>query len=97
VELRGVRPDGEAVPLPPVMVRPGGYRFLPDSSGLIYLPGIHAQEFWQLDLRTGRQFALAQLDNRGALRTFDVSRDGRSIVFDRSRVNSNVILIEREP
>jgi Tol biopolymer transport system component len=94
VQLRAVRPDGTAVTLPSTMVRPGGYRFLPDGSGLILLREIHAQEFWRLDLGSGKSQLVVQLKNRGALRTFDVTRDGRSIVFDRSRQNSNVVLIE---
>jgi len=95
IQLRAMRPDGTPMPLPEVMVRPGGYRFLPDGTGLVYLPSIHGQEFWRLDLASGRQTAIARLENRGALRTFDVTRDGRFLVFDRSRLNSNVVLIER--
>ena len=94
VQLRAVRPDGRSVTMPSAMVRPGGYRFLPDGTGLILLREIHAQEFWRLDLRSGKSELVAQLKNRGGLRTFDVTRDGRSIVFDRSRQNSNVVLIE---
>jgi len=40
VELLGVRPDGTAVELPAVRARPGGYRFLPNGTGLVYLPFI---------------------------------------------------------
>jgi len=94
VQPRGVRPDGTAVTLPNFMVRPGGYRFLPDGSGLILVREIHAQEFWRLDLGSGKSGLVAQLENRGTLRTFDVTRDGRFIVFDRARQNSNVVLIE---
>ena len=94
VQLRAIHPDGTAVTLPSAMVRPGGYRFLPDGSGLILLREIHAQEFWRLDLRSGEFELVTKLKNRGGLRTFDVTRDGRSIVFDRSRQNSNVVLIE---
>jgi Tol biopolymer transport system component len=94
VQLRAVHPDGSPVAMPGVMVRPGGYRFLPDGSGLILLRDIHAQEFWRLDIRSGKSALVAQLKNRGGLRTFDVTRDGRFIVFDRSRQNSNVVLIE---
>jgi Tol biopolymer transport system component len=94
VQLRAVRPNGTAVMLPSTMVRPGGYRFLPDGSGLILLREIHAQEFWRLEFGSGKTALVAQLKNRGALRTFDVTRDGRFIVFDRSRQNSNVVLIE---
>jgi Tol biopolymer transport system component len=94
VEIRGVRPDGTRVELPHLMVRPGGYRFLPDGSGLVYLPRIFSLDFWLLDLATATSRALTRLANQGALRTFDVARDGRSIVFDRSRQNSNIVLID---
>ena len=95
VELRGIRPDGTPVALPHVMVRPGGYRFLPDGSGLVYVDRIQALDFSLLDLATGRSRQLTRLANRGTLRTFDVTLDGKSIVFDRSQQNSNIVLIER--
>ena len=94
VELRGVRPDGAAVDLPPVFVRPGGYRFLPDGSGLVYLPRIPSLDFWLLDFATGKTRELTRLGNQGSLRNFDITPDGRHIVFDRSRLNSNIVLIE---
>jgi len=95
VELRGVRPDGTSVELPQVMVRPGGYRFLPDGSGLVYVERIQSQDFWLLDLATGERRLLAHLANQGAVRTFDVTPDGKYVVFDRSRQSSNIVLIER--
>jgi dipeptidyl aminopeptidase/acylaminoacyl peptidase len=94
VELLGVRQDGTAVELPHVMVRPGGYRFLPGGKSLVYLPRIQALDFWLLDFATGKSRPLTKLSNHGALRTFDITRDGKSIVFDRSRQNSNIVLIE---
>jgi dipeptidyl aminopeptidase/acylaminoacyl peptidase len=94
VELRGVRPDGSSVDLPQVQVRPGGYRFLPNGHGIVYLPRIQGQDFWLLDLATKKSRVLARVDNQGALRTFDITPDGKFIVFDRSRQNSNVVLID---
>jgi Tol biopolymer transport system component len=94
VELRGVRPDGTPVDLPRVFVRPGGYRFLPDGSGLVYLERIPSLDFSLLDLGTKTTRPITRLENRGALRTFDVTPDGKSIVFDRVRQNSNIVLIE---
>jgi hypothetical protein len=38
---------------------------------------------------------LTRLGDHGALTTFDVTADGKAIVFDRSRSNSDVVLIER--
>jgi hypothetical protein len=76
------------------MVRPGGYRFLPDGTGLVYLPRIPSLDFSLLDFATGKSRQLTRLSNQGALRTFDITRDGKYIVFDRSRQNSNVVLID---
>jgi hypothetical protein len=94
VALRGIRPDGSAVDLPPVLTRPGGYRFLPDGKGQVYLPRIPSLDFWRLDFATKQQRQIAQLGNLGTLRTFDITRDGKHIVFDRSRQNSNIVLID---
>jgi Tol biopolymer transport system component len=95
VALVGVRPDGVSVDLPEIWVRPGGYRFLPDGSGLVYLPGIHATDFWLFDLGTRQTRPLTRLDAHGGLRTFDITPDGQHIVFDRSRENSDIVLIDR--
>ena len=94
VELLGVRPDGTPVELPHVLVRPGGYRFLPSGAGLVYLPRIPSLDFWLLDFATRNSRQLTRLSNQGSLRTFDITPDGKHIVFDRSRQNSNIVLIE---
>ena len=95
VELRGVRPDGNAVELPPLRVRPGGYRFLPGATGqLVYLPLLRSLDFWLYDLSTGKTRQLTHLDDQGLLGTFDVTPDGKQILFDRTRTNSNIALIE---
>ena len=94
VELLGVRPDGSPVELPAVRARPGGYRFLPDGSGLVYLPFIPSLDFWLFDFATGQQRRLTQLGNHGAIGTFDITPDGKAIVFDRSKENSDIVLID---
>jgi hypothetical protein len=37
---------------------------------------------------------LTRLQNSAAMRTFDVTPDGKQIVFDRLRENSQVIMID---
>ena len=80
-----------------MLVRPGGYRFLPDGSGLVYLPRIQGLDFWLLDFATKKSRQLTRLSNQGALRTFDITPDGKAIVFDRSRQNSDLCVLMNRP
>ena len=91
---RGVRPDGTPSSCRPVRVRPGGYRFLPNGSGLVYLPRIQSLDFWLLDFATKKTRPLTHLSNQGTIGTFDITPDGKHIVFDRSRQNSDIVLID---
>ena len=60
----------------------------------MYLPSIHSPDFWLLDFATKKTRQLTRLGNQGGLRTFDITRDGKHIVFDRSRQNSDIVLID---
>jgi Tol biopolymer transport system component len=94
VTLLGVRPDGASVELPQVRVRQGGYRFLPNGTGLVYFPLARSLDFWLLDLATGNQRQLTRHSDLGRMQTFDITPDGKQIVFDRSRDNSDIVLID---
>ena len=94
VPLLGVRPDGAPVELPHVRVRPGGYRFLPNGTGLVYLPTLESLDFWLLDLATKTPVSSPASAIRASLQTFDITPDGKQIVFDRSRENSDIVLID---
>jgi Tol biopolymer transport system component/predicted Ser/Thr protein kinase len=97
VPLVGVRPDGTPVNLPQIVVRRDGERarFMPDGKGLVYMQNeTLAQDFWLLDLATMRSRKLTAFNNTDAMRTFDVTPDGKQIVFDRLRENSDIVLID---
>jgi len=95
--LLGVRPDGTSVELPQINLRRLGerVRFLPDGKSLVYMQGLlPSQDFWLLDLASMKSRPLTRLQNRASMRTFDVTSDGKQIVFDRLRENSQVVMID---
>jgi hypothetical protein len=63
----------------------------------VYVPRSSSLDFWRLDVAAGKTRQLTRLENHGALRTFDITAGGQSIVFDRSKQNSNIVLIELPP
>ena len=95
--MLAVTPDGAPVTLPEIRVLIQGerFRFMPDGARLVYMVGPYeAQDFWLLDLKTLKSRPLTRLENRAAMRTFDVTPDGKQIVFDRLRTNSDIVLID---
>ncbi len=95
--LLAVRPDGTSVEVPHISLRRLGehVRFSPDGKSLIYMQGLLAsQDFWLLDLASMKSRPLTRLQNRAAMRTFDVTSDGKQIIFDRLRENSQVVMID---
>jgi Tol biopolymer transport system component len=95
--LLAAHPDGTGVALPQINVRRSGerVRFFPDGKSLIYMQGLLAsQDFWLLDLASMKSRPLTRLQNRATMRTFDITSDGKEIVFDRLRENSHVVMID---
>ena len=99
-QLAAITPDRKPVPLPELWVLNTGnrYRFLPGGRALVVMLGEYwHQNFWLLDLSTG---GLRQLTNFGPgydMNSFDISPDGKQILFDRFRENSDVVLIDLPP
>jgi hypothetical protein len=51
-------------------------------------------DFALLDMATMKTRPLTHFNDRAAMRTFDITPDGKWIVFDRLRENSDVVLID---
>jgi Tol biopolymer transport system component len=97
VPLKAVTPDRRPLPLPSLLVDRVGdsYRFLPGGKQLVVkLGGFRRQDFWQFDLGTGQRRQLTHLRPGESVHRFDVSPDGKRVVFERVRENSDVVLIE---
>jgi Tol biopolymer transport system component len=95
--LKAVTPDGKPHPFPDVTLSRGARRveFLGDDRSLVLLKGdLSHKEFWVLDLQAGTERQLTALGRGLTISDFDISADGREVVFDRSREESDVVLIE---
>ncbi len=96
-QLRAVTPDGSPIDLPPIQTSTNGerFRFTPDGGGLVYMQGgFGTQDFRLLNLATRQTRQLTHLTNPATMRTFDITADGKQIVFDRLRNNSDIVLID---
>jgi Tol biopolymer transport system component len=92
-----VRPDGVRVEWPKITVQRDGerIRFLPSGKSLVYMQGQgNIEDFWILDIVTKKTRQLTHLTANATMRTFDISPDGKQIVFDRLRENSDIVMID---
>jgi Tol biopolymer transport system component len=94
--LKAVTPDGKPLPFANLMARRGDYRFMPDGTGLVFLRGqsVKVKDFYLLNLVTGQERRLSNLKPGFSMEYFDVSPDGKRILFDRRRDNSDIVLID---
>jgi Tol biopolymer transport system component len=97
VPVLAVTPDGVPHSLPALLVDRLGdsYRFLPGGTQLVVKQGgFRRQNFYAFDLATGQQRQLTTLRPGESLLRFDVSPDGKRIVFERVNENSDIVLLE---
>lgn len=96
--LRAADREGRPYPLPSVTLPRGAQRvvFGPQPGTIIVLRGefMH-KDFWLIDLKTGAERRLTQLNADFDIRDFDLSADKSEILFDRVEESSTVALIER--
>ena len=98
--ILAVRPDKSAASMPSGLAYRGtgdGYRFMPDGKSIVILQGqFREQDFWLVNLDTGERRQLTRLKAGYSVRNFDVSADGKEILFDRVQENSDIVLIDRK-
>ena len=94
--IKAVTPEKQPHPMPELSLSRGNsYRFMPNGKQVVALFGRYPnQNFWTVDLETGQRRQLTNLKAGDSIGSFDVSPDGRQILFDRVRQNSDIVVID---
>ena len=98
--LKAVTAEGQPHPFPAITLSRGARRlgFLGNDNNLVLLKGdIATKELWVLDTVTGMERQLTAFGSGFTIADFDISPDGGTLVFDRTRDQSDLVLIERAP
>ena len=98
LQVKAVNADGTPRGLPELFLHRGSRRldFLGDDDrALVTLKGALSQkEFWVVDIESGAERPLARLGPGAVIGDFDVSPDGRTLVFDRVSDESDIVRID---
>jgi Tol biopolymer transport system component len=97
VSVKAISADGTPRVIPDLVLSRGSRRmdFLGTDDALVILKGnLSYKEFWAVDLKTGAERQLTDIGPGPMASDFDVSADGREIVFDRVSDASDIVLIQ---
>ena len=102
MRVKAMTPDGKSFPVPDIgftrtsiRAMSTAYRFLPDGRTVVLQEGEYRRpQFSLVNLKTGARRKLTDLKPGRPTRSFDVTPDGKHILFDRLQENSDIVLIE---
>jgi dipeptidyl aminopeptidase/acylaminoacyl peptidase len=98
--VKAVTPNGGSQPLPALTLTRGARHlvFEHGTNALVFLRGeIRHKDVWQVDINTGAERRLAQLDPEFDTADFDISPDGRELVLERVVEHSDIVLLDLPP
>lgn len=89
--------DGRRRDVPSLGLPHGARRlvFMPGRNALVVVKGAaNDRDFWLIDVETGHERRLTAFGTDFAIGDFDVSADGREIIFDQLREESDVVQVD---
>ena len=94
--VKAVGADGTLRQSPNLVLTRGARRlaFLREDTLIVLKGDVSHKEFWSIDLMTGREQQLTAFGRGFAIGDFDISRDRREIIFDRTREESDIVLFD---
>ena len=94
--VQAVSTDGAPHPIAKLTLTRGARRlgFLGEDTLVIMKGDVSNKDFWVFDLRTGGERQLTRLRRGSVIGDFAISSDGREIVFDRTREESDIVLFD---
>ena len=94
--VKAITADGAPRQLPKILLSRGARRLMfLTGEILVFMKGdLSHKDLWSLDLKTGREQQITELQSGLVMGDFDISRDGGTIVFDRTREESDIVLFD---